>query len=42
MDYIEGFNRRQEILFPKMLDDYVSDENPIRFIDAFVEIQALK
>src|SRR3989337_442776 len=42
MDYIHGFDRRQEILFPKMLDDYVSDENPVRFIDAFVEIQDLK
>ena len=42
MDYIDGFDRRQEILFPKMLDDYVSDENPVRFIDAFVEIQDLK
>ncbi|HEY4756811.1 MAG TPA: IS1182 family transposase [Ignavibacteriaceae bacterium] len=42
MDYIDGFDRRQEILLPKMLDDYVSDENPVRFIDAFVEIQDLK
>src|SRR4030043_257257 len=42
MDYIQGFNRRQEILFPKIIDDYVSDENPVRFIEAFVEIQDLK
>ncbi len=25
-----------------MIEDYVSDENPVRFIDAFVEIQDLK
>jgi transposase len=42
MEYIQGFNRRQEILFPKMIDDYISDENPVRFIEAFVEIQDLK
>lgn len=42
MDYIQGFDRRQEILFPKMIDDYISDENPVRFIDAFIEIQDLK
>ena len=42
MDYIHGFDRRQEILFPQMIEDYVSDENPVRFIEAFVEIQDLK
>jgi len=42
MDYIHGFDRKQEILFPKMIDDYVSDDNPVRFIDAFVKIQDLK
>ena len=24
-------------LFPEALDDYVSQENPVRFIDAYVE-----
>src|SRR4030066_918892 len=42
MDYIHGFDRRQEILFPKMIEDYVSDENPVRFIEAFVENHDLK
>jgi len=42
MDYIQGFDRRQEILFPKIIDDYISDDNPVRFIDAFIEIQDLK
>jgi transposase len=37
MDYIEGSNRDQLLLFPQSLDEYVSDDNPVRFIDAFVE-----
>ena len=37
MDYIEGSNRDQLTLFPQSLDEYVSDDNPVRFIDAFVE-----
>lgn len=37
MDYIEGESREQRILFPEVLDDYVSEENVVRFIDAFVD-----
>ena len=37
MDYIEGSNRDQITFFPQSLDEYVSDDNPVRFIDAFVE-----
>ena len=37
MDYIEGSNRDQLTLFPQSLDEYVSEDNPVRFIDAFVE-----
>lgn len=29
--------RDQQVLFPNVLDDYVSAENPVRFLDAFVE-----
>jgi transposase len=36
MGHIEGGNRDQKVLFPEALDDYVSQENPVRFIDAFV------
>ncbi|MGZ3905096.1 MAG: IS1182 family transposase [Bacteroidia bacterium] len=39
MDYVKGFDRRQEVLFPKIIDDYVREENLVRFLDAFVEIQ---
>jgi len=37
MDYIEGSNRDQFLLFPQSLDEYISDDNPVRFIDAFVD-----
>jgi transposase len=37
MGYIEGWDRRQQVLFPESLDDYVAADNPVRFIDAFVE-----
>jgi transposase len=37
MDYIEGDNRDQLTLFPQSLDEYISEDNPARFIDAFVE-----
>jgi hypothetical protein len=34
MDYIEGSNRDQLILFPQSLDEYIREDNPVRFIDA--------
>jgi transposase len=37
MGYVSGEDRRQSVLFPEYLDDYVLPDNPIRFIDAFVE-----
>ena len=37
MAHIEGSDREQMTLFPEALDDYVSQENPARFIEAFVE-----
>jgi transposase len=35
--FIEGEDRRQGALLPDYLDDYVSEENPVRVIDVFVE-----
>lgn len=35
--FVTGHHREQQILLPDTLDDYVSEENPIRFIDAFVD-----
>jgi transposase len=37
MSYIEGPAREQRLLFPESIEDYITDENPVRFIDAFVE-----
>ena len=37
MDHIHGLNREQITLFPEALDDYISQDNPVRFIDAYVE-----
>src|ERR671913_1992036 len=35
--FVEGEDRRQATLLPECLDDYVSEENPVRAIEAFVE-----
>lgn len=37
MGYVLGEDRSQVVLFPECLDDYILAENPIRFVDAFVE-----
>src|SRR6266704_739387 len=36
MDYIRGVTRNQVILFPETVEDYITEDNPVRFIDAFV------
>ncbi len=36
MDYIRGVTRNQVILFPETVQDYITEDNPVRFIDAFV------
>lgn|SRR5574341_6685 len=36
MDYIRGSARNQVILFPETVEDYITEDNPVRFIDAFV------
>jgi transposase len=36
MGYMEGASRGQVVLFPEVLDDYVSGENPVRFVEAWV------
>ena len=35
--FIQGNNRNQSTLFPEYLEDYVSENNPVRVVDAFVE-----
>jgi transposase len=36
VNHITGLPRNQVLLFPESIDDYVSAENPVRFLDAFV------
>ena len=35
--FIEGEARLQATLFPEVLDDYITEENPVRVVDVFVE-----
>src|SRR3990170_2147688 len=37
MHHIQGSDREQLTLFPEALDDYIAEDNPVRFLDAFVE-----
>ena len=37
MGYIRGMNRDQVLLFPDIVDEYIAQNNPVRFIDAYVE-----
>jgi transposase len=36
--FIEGADRRQLTLLPDAIEDYVGEENPVRVIDAFVDM----
>jgi transposase len=36
MDYIRGTNRHQVMLFPESVEEYITEDNAVRFIDAFV------
>src|SRR6202158_2806146 len=35
--FVQGDNRTQTILLPEALDDYVTDTNPVRVVDVFVD-----
>jgi transposase len=35
--FIEGEDRRQATLLPDSLEDYVTDDNPVRVVDVFIE-----
>jgi transposase len=37
MTHITGYGRSQTLLRPELLDDYVGPDNPVRFVDAFVD-----
>jgi transposase len=35
--FVEGVGRAQSTLLPASLDDYVSEDNPVRVVDVFVD-----
>ena len=35
--FVEGEDRRQSFLLPESLDDYVSEDNPVRVVDVFID-----
>ena len=37
MTHIAGHDRSQTLLLPESLDEYVGQDNPVRFVDAFVD-----
>ena len=38
MRYVKGEDRHQMTLFPESIDEYISQDNPVRVIDAFVNL----
>jgi len=40
--FVAGESRSQATLFPELLDDFVSEDNPVRAIEAFVEVLDLR
>lgn len=42
MRYLEGTDRNQIILFPDRVDDYISEDNPVRVLDEFVAVLDIK
>jgi hypothetical protein len=42
MTHIAGFERDQLLLLAEAVDDYVGSDNPVRFIDAFVDGRTLR
>lgn len=36
MGYIKGEDRNQVIMFPATIDEYITEENPVRVIEAYV------
>ena len=42
MTHIPGYDRSQLLLLPEAIEDYVAADNPVRFVDAFVDGLDLK
>lgn len=41
MRCIEGIDRKRKIAYPEYIDDYITDDNQVRVIDAF-EVNSIK
>ena len=37
MRYVQGYDREQQLLLPESIEEYVTTENPVRVIEAYVE-----
>jgi transposase len=37
MPHLQGASREEVVLFPPSLDDYIAADNPVRFVDVFVD-----
>lgn len=35
--FIQGQSRNQTTLFPESLEEHIAEENPVSFVDAFVD-----
>ena len=35
--FVEGEDRLQSLLLPETLDDYVTEDNPVRVVEVFIE-----
>ncbi|QRF75476.1 hypothetical protein Thermo_00976 [Thermoplasmatales archaeon] len=35
--YVSGAGRRQLLLLPDMIENYIGQDNPARFMDAFID-----
>ena len=35
--FVEGEDRGQSLLLPESLDDYVSEDNPVRVVEVFID-----
>lgn len=37
MGYIQGESRQQIVMFPEAMDDYIDEDNSVRFIDVYID-----
>ena len=40
--YVTKIGRKQSLLLPEMIDDYIDEDNPTRLFDSFVDSLNLK